>query len=106
MGERVAESLVSPNILEHIELSSNYSVVEIVAPADFVCKTLKQINVRARYGVSVIAIKRKIPYIDEAGDTGIKEEINIAPEAEDEINQGDVLIIVGTAKDIEKLREH
>ncbi len=106
MGVRVAESLVSPNILEHIELSPDYSIVEIVAPTPFVGKSLKQINVRAKYGVSIIAIKRKIPYIDEAGDTGIKEEINIAPEAEDEINEGDVLVVLGTAKNIEKLREH
>ncbi len=105
MGSRVAESLVSPNILEHIELSPNHSVVEIVAPVEFAGKTLKQVNVRAKYGVNVIAIKRKLPSIDEAGDTEIQEEINIAPEADDEINEGDVLLIVGLAKDIEKMRE-
>jgi trk system potassium uptake protein len=104
MGERVASNLVSPNIFEHIELSPDYSVVEIVAPADFVGKTLKEINVRAKYGVNVIAIKSKIPSINEAGDTEIKDEINIAPIAGDEIRGGDTLVIVGTAKDIAKLR--
>ncbi|MFH1783984.1 MAG: TrkA family potassium uptake protein [bacterium] len=104
MGLRVAESLISPNILEHVELSANHSVVEIVAPPEFAGKTLKQINVRAKYGVNVIAIKRKLPSLSESGDTEIKEEINISPEADDEVNEGDGLLIVGLAKDIEKIR--
>lgn len=92
MGIRVANNLVSPNTLDFIELARDYSIMEIVAPAFMVGKTLQQVDVRAKYGVNVIAIK-----------TG--EDFNIAPKADDTIQDGDVLVIIGHNDDIKKLEE-
>lgn len=92
MGIRVANNLVSPNTLEFIELARDYSIMEIIAPSFMVGKTLLQLDVRAKYGVNVIAIKTR-------------DSFNIAPKADDTINEGDVLVIIGHNDDIKKLEE-
>src|SRR5665647_494893 len=58
MGQRVAHSLISSNVLDYIELSPSLSLVEVTAPGIFVGHTLQQTNMRALYGVNVVAIKR------------------------------------------------
>jgi len=105
MGLRIAESLVSPNVLEQIKLSSNYEIVEITAPSGFIGKSLKDIAIRTKYKVNVIAIKKKEPNINEAGETEFKEVLNLSPTGEDEISAGDILIITGEVANLEKLRK-
>ncbi|MEO0113894.1 MAG: TrkA family potassium uptake protein [candidate division WOR-3 bacterium] len=100
---KLAESFVSPKIFDYIELSPTHSVVEIAAPKLFFGKTLKQLALRERYKVQVIAIKRKIPFITEKGLPDFKEEVNIAPNADDEINEGDILVLLGRYEDLEKI---
>lgn len=82
MGSRVAHHLISPNILEFIELSSNYSIVEIKATNKMIGQSLFKLDIRAKYGCNVIAIK---------GQDGM----NIAPRAEDVILDNDILVVVG-----------
>lgn len=57
-GRRLAHSLVHVNVLDYIELSDVYSITEMHVPAEWVNHTLKEIDVRARFKVSIIAIKR------------------------------------------------
>lgn len=92
MGVKVANNLVSSNILDYIELSEDYSIVEIQPISEWMGKNLKEINMRAKYGVNVMAIKQH-------GD------INISPTAADTIKQGDILIVVGQNDDIASLGE-
>lgn len=92
MGIRVAHNLSSGNVLDHIDLSSEYSIVEIVAPKRIIGSTLGQLNIRARHGVIVMAIKRA-------------DKIIVAPGADDVIEAGDIMVLVGENKDLEKLRE-
>lgn len=92
MGVRVAHNLISTNILEYIELSPEFGMVEVVATAKMVGKTLVEIDFRRRYGLNVIAIK-----------TG--DKINISPQADDVIREGDVLVVVGNNEDIQDLEE-
>ncbi|WP_373899039.1 TrkA family potassium uptake protein [Haloimpatiens sp. FM7315] len=90
MGVRVAHNLVSSNILDYIELSSEYSIAEIVTPAEWQGKSLVDLNVRSNYGINVMAIK-KGDYID------------ISPSAEDIIEQGDVIVAIGSIEDLNRL---
>jgi len=92
MGVKVANNLVSSNILDYIELSEDYSIVEIQAPSEWTGKNLAEINIRAKYGVNVMAIKRNA-------------EINISPTALDTIEEGDTLIVVGENEDLGSLGE-
>lgn len=90
MGLRVAHHLVSPNILDYIEISDDYSIIEIKAPEQMIGKSLKQLDIRARYKCNVMAIK-----------TGTS--MNIAPYAEDLIGSEDVIVIVGKNSDLKNL---
>ena len=103
-GVRVAESLATPDILEHIALSPEYSILEVHAPKSFIGRTLREIDVRAKHGVNIIAIKRKLPYLTETGESDFKEEILITPGADEEVADGDILVVLGTNKKIDNLR--
>lgn len=105
MGEKLAESLASPRIFDYIELSTEYSILEIVASKKFCDKTLSELKLREKYGVSVIAIKRKKPYTKPDGSPDFKEEIIIGPGGTDEILQGDMLVLLGNYKDLNKIEK-
>ncbi|MFD0868017.1 Ktr system potassium uptake protein A [Chlamydia abortus] len=87
MGNRVAHHLISPNILDYVELSDDYSIVEIKASPQMIGKSLLQLDIRAKYRCNVMAIK-----------TGT--HMNIAPHAEDAIKEDDVLVVVGKNEDL------
>jgi len=105
MAVRVVENLLSPRIFDFIELSEEYSMVEIAAPKKMIGRKLADLHLRKRFGVNVIAIKSKVPVVNKKGITDLKEEVNIAPGAEDEIREGDTLVILGRYKDIEKVKK-
>lgn len=103
MGIRLANSLVSPEIIEHIDLSPEYSIFEVPLPRDFIGRSLRELDVRAKYNLNVIAIKRKIRVKSEKGfEEG--EKINISPSGNDVVAEGDKLIVIGTDEAIAKLR--
>ncbi|GAA4875295.1 Ktr system potassium transporter KtrC [Paenibacillus vulneris] len=87
MGQRVAHHLISSNILDYIELSETYSIIEVQASRTLIGKNLRELDIRAKYGCNVMAIK-----------TG--SHMNIAPSAEDLIKENDVLVIVGKNEDL------
>ncbi|MGI6343484.1 MAG: potassium channel family protein [Bacillota bacterium] len=89
MGFRVANSLVSSNILEYIELSPDVGVIEVLAPERMLGKRLVELDLRNRFHVNVIAIKR--------GNV-----VNITPGANDRIERGDVVVLVGKREDLQK----
>lgn len=79
---RLAKNLVSPNVLEYIELSEEYGIIEVPAPKSWVGKTLIELNVRAKLGVNIIAIERD-------------GKINVSPGANYPICEGDIMVILG-----------
>ncbi len=87
MGQRVAHHLISSNILDYIELSDAYSIIEVQASRTLIGKNLRELDIRAKYGCNVMAIR-----------TG--SHMNIAPSAEDLIREQDVLVIVGKNEDL------
>lgn len=87
MGIRVAHNLVSSNILDYIELSPDYSIIEIDSPIDWHGKTLSDLSLRTRFGINVVAIK-----------TG--HDVNVSPYPDDKIENGDVVVAIGSADDL------
>ena len=97
MAIRVAHTLIHPNIIEQLELSPEYSIIELPTPAVFVGKTLKDTKLRSEYGANLIAIKRKVM------EGGVEQETwNVNPHPSDVIHKDDVLVLVGHNKDLEK----
>jgi trk system potassium uptake protein TrkA len=89
MGQRVAHHLISSNILDYIELSADYSIVEIQASTQMVGKNLKQLDIRAEYGCNVIAIKQE-------------QKLIIPPSGEDALRSNDILVVVGTNENLQR----
>jgi trk system potassium uptake protein TrkA len=87
MAVRTAHSLIVPNVLDYIELSKDFSIVELPAPVEFVGRTLRDLQLRPRLGLTLIAIRRR----EETGG----EVTNIGPSGDDEIHAGDVLALLG-----------
>lgn len=90
MGQRVAHNLVSSNMLDYIELSANLSLVEVATPKTLVGKTLAETDLRHQYGINVVAMQRK-------------GEIIVPPLPTERMNEGDILIIVGSSAGIRRL---
>jgi len=90
MGVRVARALVTKNILDQIELSPDYSILELVAPEEFVGKTLEESGIRLKHGVTVLAIRRGA-------------DIIISPGGKQVIEPGDVLVTVGRNDRLKRL---
>ena len=90
MGVRVAHNLVSSNILDYIELSPEYSIAEVVSPVEWHNKTLRELNVRAQYGINVMAIKRN-------------NDIDVSPLADNVIEPGDIIVAIGSIEELNTL---
>lgn len=82
MGIRIAQNLLTSNILDSIELDPEYCILEITLREEWIGKTLKELNFRARYGLNVLAIKRGT-------------HLKVTPSAEEKLNVGDILVILG-----------
>ncbi|MDK2805957.1 MAG: trk/ktr system potassium uptake protein [Thermoanaerobacterium sp.] len=89
-GIKLAHSLTSSNILDFIELSPEYNIVEIMALRDWIGKSLNELKLRQRFGLNIIAIKRE-------------NNIKITPSADDIIMEGDNLFIIASIDSINKL---
>ena len=81
-AQRLGRSLFSHNVLDYIELSEEYGILEVPAPKAWVGKTLKELNVRAKMGVNIIAV--------ECGS-----KTNVSPAADYKICSGDVMVVLG-----------
>jgi len=90
MGVRAAHNLVSTNIIDYIELSPDYTIIEINPPKRWEGKTLKELNVRVKHGINIIAIKNG-------------NKINVSPTADYIVNNNDILVVIGSKSDIDKL---
>lgn len=92
MGNRLAQTLSSSNVIDFIELSQDFSIVEIHPPESWLGKTLSELSVRARFGINVLAVRGE--------DHSI---VTISPTADQVIHPGDILIVIGANDDIERL---
>ena len=82
VANKLANSLTSPNVLEYIELSRDYGIVEVPAPRSWTGKTIRELNVRARLGVNIIAIQRD-------------GQVDVSPSADYLVRSGDVMVLLG-----------
>lgn len=103
VGNQLAKRLISTNILEYTSLSTGHTMIELVAPKEFVGKTLQELALPSKRGINIIAIKYNYLDVTEEGDNVIENRLNEMPGANDLINEGDVLILLGTKGNVDKL---
>lgn len=93
MGRRLAHGLISNNILDYLELSDNHSIVEVKAGRKMSGKNLAELDIRAKYGCNVVAIKQG-------------NEIIVSPQAQIQLDEEDILIVIGEDRDIYRFEKH
>jgi trk system potassium uptake protein TrkA len=103
VGTQLAKTLISKNVLEYISLSSGHVVMEMVAPRSFVGKDLQELALPSTRGVNIIAIKYNSLSVTEDGRNVVDKITNDMPGANDTINEGDVLIMMGPKGNVDKL---
>jgi len=91
MGRRVAHSIVSGNVIEFMELSTQYSMAEIRPKPEWVGKTLRDLAMRSNLDINVVAIRN--------GDT-----VNAMPQPETRINESDVMLVVISESSLAQIR--
>lgn len=92
MAIKTAMKLSCPNVLEYLPLVSGYGIQELAPPEKFIGKTLKDLDLRNKYGIQVIAIRELIP-----------EKITFVPKADFLIKDSDILVIMGDEKALGKI---
>ena len=93
MADKVAKALISPNVLDYIPLSENYTISEVVPPASFMGKTIGELRLRTKYHVEVIAVREMLP-----------DRVRMVPKADFVIKDSDVLVVIGEEEDIQKIK--
>lgn len=92
MGRRIAHKIISNNVLDYLELSDEHSIVEIVANDRINGKTIIDLDIRAKYGINIVAIKRN-------------KDIIVSPLAIERIQKNDILIVIGADTDINRFEK-
>jgi trk system potassium uptake protein TrkA len=93
MADKVAKSLISPNVLDYIPLSEDYTISEIAPPTSFQGKTIGELHLRTKYHIEVIAVREMLP-----------ERITMVPRADFVIKDSDILVVIGEEGDIQKVK--
>jgi len=99
-AERWCHRLLAPTIMERIALAEGYSLVQVAAPETFFNKTLKELAIRNRYEVNVVAIRRTVQETDDHGRTTTRQFVISVPMPDSVIQPGDVLLLIGSDKAI------
>lgn len=89
MGIRIAHYLVSEKIIDYIELSADYSIMELIASEKVANKNIGDLDIRAKYGCTILGMKRG-------------EEVIISPFPDELILRGDIIILIGHNNDLKR----
>lgn len=89
---KLARSLSSHNVLDYIELSEEYGILEVPAPKSWVGKTILELNIRAKLGVNIIAVENN-------------KITNVSPSAGYRVQKGDIMVVLGDNKALEAVQK-
>lgn len=103
-GIRVAQRLMAPEVLDSIPISQEFSLAELYTPKLFVGKSLKELKIREKFNLNIIAIKRPKVDVDASGNPLVGEQLEF-PQANTVLQESDILFVVGKNKDIEELKD-
>jgi len=93
IANKVARSLISPNVFDYLPLSEDYMIYEMAPPESFLGKSIAELKLRSRFNVMVIAVKDILT-----------DKVVTLPTADYVIKDGQVMVMVGKVDDIEKIR--
>jgi len=103
IADRLAGQLANPNVLEHLALAEGHSLIQIRAPAEWHNRTLAEIDLRRKYQVNLVAVKRSVKARSTEGEETVEEQVVELPMAHTMIREGDILVIVGSTESLANL---
>lgn len=92
IADRLSKSLLMPNIIEEIDLSDEYGMLEMSTPSSWRGKSIGQLNVRAKYNVNIIAVRRE-------------KQMKVSPSADYIFEENDKLVLLGQYEAFRKLEK-
>lgn len=93
MARRIAHHITSDRVVDYIEISNKHSIIEIVASNQIIGKTVANLKIKEKYKCEIIAIKKN------------EESVIMMPAADKEIETGDILIVMGDNRRLNRLKE-
>ena len=96
VGKKLAQSLILSNILDYVPVTEKYRAAQVRAPSSFWGKKIGELKIRQKYQVNILEIRKLSPNKEKV------ERVNYLPQATDEIEKGDVLMVIGEEEDIER----
>lgn len=102
MAKKLAEQLLNPSIINYLQLNDNVGIMESETPDTFINKTLKGLSLRNKYGLNLIAIKRKS---QKKNAKEVVEDLIIIPSSDEKIIEGDTLLVIGDYKSLERFKK-
>jgi len=98
---RLAHRLVSPKVLEYLELAPGYSIEEVTVPDKLSGLSLQEAKIRELYRLNVIGIKKKVTRMVKG--RMVKDDVfNFTTSQEDMVEKGDVLVVIGKEEDLDR----
>lgn len=105
VGKIVAERLLNPNIVSYLQLPDDYEIVELKAPRGIVNRTLEDVDLRNKYKLNLVTIKREFTDKQHDGEFVKEEHVLGVPNSKTKIQETDTMVIFGRIKDIERFCE-
>jgi trk system potassium uptake protein TrkA len=96
VANNVVEQLTNPGVLMCVQLPDNYEIIEVEAPTKIIGRTLEDIGLRKKYNINLVTVLRK---------EGDSHHINGVPGPDSTVNNGDIILVFGKIKDINRFIE-
>lgn len=104
-GRRIADMIYNPDMLQKVNVSGDIILADIAPGKGLIGKRIGDLNIRNRYNINIVSIKKKNTDIDEIGNP-VQTERTVIPGADSIIDENDVLVVIGRESDIDSFREH
>jgi trk system potassium uptake protein TrkA len=92
MGQRVSHALTVPTVIDYLDVAPKFGIVKLRPPASFVGRTLRDLDLPTRYGLTPIALRRG-------------SEVAINPHRDDVVRESDEMILIGRDDKLEGLAD-
>ncbi len=102
MAKKLADQLLNPSIINYLQLNEQVGIMESEVPDPFIGKSPKELSLRNKYGLNLIAIKRKVR---KRNADEVVEDLIVVPSSQEKIEEADILLVIGDHKSLEKFKK-
>jgi len=101
-AERFVKKLDMSNVLDYLDLSDDFAIVEAVIPQKYIGLSIKEVDVRHRYNVNILTIKQDREVTNLVGKSVTKTKIIGVVSANYVFEANDIVVAFGKMGDLKK----